>query len=433
MKENEEGVADVKLRKQEQFFMVLPVLFVPFLTILLSSFGIVSGNAKKLITEVPAHGINTDLPNAKKSADSSWNKLMYYENADRDSAKMRSLKEKDPYYKAPSVYENIFNADTSGGKFGINGMKQNDHYSRDENEEKVYRKIAAITGELNRNQTKEYPVQVPVVGSRDKVDLQGVDRLEAMMKEMTDDKPDKQMEQISTVLEKILDIQHPDRVRDRIQEMSETNRSQVFSVRTSGNEDVLSIMEPDKESGRSFLDSLRMARYGSINHFYSLEDQQPEVKQNTIRAVIAESKEVTDGAKVKMRLLEDIYVAGVLVPRNAYVWGKGRLGEGRFAITVSSIQSGNNILPVNLTVFDIDGIAGVDVNASTETEIVKHSTDQAIQSLSIGSLDPSIGAQAASAGIQAAKSLVGRKLKVVKVNIRSGYDVLLVDNNIKNR
>ncbi|MBS0027068.1 conjugative transposon protein TraM [Chitinophaga hostae] len=431
-----EGVADEKLRKQEQFLMAVPVLVIPFLTILLSSFGVVGGNAKKLVAEVRIHGINTDLPDAKASADSSWNKLMYYEKADRDSAKMRSLKEKDPYYKSPSVYENIFNVDTSEERSGINRTKRRDFHDatgHDENEEKVYRKIAALTGELNRSPTKEYGVSTPIDGVKDKVDMQGVDRLEAMMKEMTDDKPDKQMEQISGVLEKILDIQHPDRVRDRVQELSEASRSQVFSVKTSGGEDVVSLMQSDTGRANTFLDSLRIARYGSMNRFYSLEDQQTEVRQNTIRAVIAESKEVTDGSKVQMRLLEDVYVAGVLVPRNAYIWGKGRLAEGRFAITVSSIQSGNNILPVNLTVYDMDGIAGVDVNANMAAEVAKHTTDQAIQSLSIGSLDPSIGAQAASAGIQAAKSLVGRKLKVVKVNIRSGYDVLLVDNNIKNR
>jgi len=433
---NEESVVDEKLRKQKQFLMVVPGLVIPFITILLSSFGVVGGDGTKKIAEVKMQGINTDLPGAKVSADSSWNKLMYYENADKDSVKMRTLKEKDPFYSSADMSGRIFSMDTSG-YVGDAGMKyRGDGYSyaaRDENEEKVYRKIAAINEELNRSSVKDQPVPSAPESEKSKVDMQGIDRLEAMMKEMSEDKPDKQMEQISGVLEKILDIQHPDRVRDRVQEMSEENRNQVFAVKPSRGDDVVTLMAADTGRRTSFLDSLRAARQGMSNRFFSLEDDQAEVKQNTVRAVVAESKEVMDGSKVQLRLLEDIFVAGVRVPKNAFIWGKGKLADGRFVINVTSIQFGNNILPVDLSVYDMDGIIGIDVNANMATEVTKHTTDQAIQSLSIASLDPSIGAQAASAGIQAAKSLVGRKLKVVKVNIRSGYDVLLVDNNVKNR
>ncbi|MEC5144891.1 conjugative transposon protein TraM [Chitinophaga sp. 212800010-3] len=433
---SDESVVNEKLRKQRQFLMVMPVLVIPFLTILLSSFGVIGNGSKGIVTVVKKDGINMDLPWAKASGDSSWNKLMYYEMADKDSAKMRTLKEKDPYYSTPSVYENIFRADTSGIGYVKGDPQMKSPYgisSKDENEEKVYRKIAAINSELERSTTKEQTATSTLEIPREKADLQGVDRLEAMMKEMSEDKPDKQMEQISGVLEKILDIQHPGRVKDRLQEMSESNRSQVFSVKSSRGNDVVSLMEADTGRRNTFLDSLRAARLGTSNKFYSSDDEAGEVKQNTVRAVIAESKEVMDGSKVQLRLLEEIFVAGVPIPRNTFVWGKGKLADGRFVINVTSIQYGNNILPVDLSVFDMDGILGVDVNANMATEVTKQTTDQAIQSLSIASLDPSIGAQAASAGIQAAKSLVGRKLKVVKVNIRSGYDVLLVDNNVKNR
>jgi hypothetical protein len=45
--------------------------------------------------------------------------------------------------------------------------------------------------------------------------------------------------------------------------------------------------------------------------------------------------------------------------------------------------------------------------------------------MSLASLDNSLGAQAASAGIQAAKSLIGKKAKLVRVNISAGYRVIL--------
>jgi len=46
-------------------------------------------------------------------------------------------------------------------------------------------------------------------------------------------------------------------------------------------------------------------------------------------------------------------------------------------------------------------------------------------------VDPSIGAQVASAGIEAAKSLVGKKVKLIKVTVKSGYKVLLRNSKEK--
>ena len=81
-----------------------------------------------------------------------------------------------------------------------------------------------------------------------------------------------------------------------------------------------------------------------------------------------------------------------------------------------------------LTDDDLDGIAGIYIPGAITRDVAKQSTDQAIQSIRLASLDPSVGAQAASAGIQAAKSLIGRKVKLVKVTVKAGYRVLLRDN-----
>ncbi len=51
--------------------------------------------------------------------------------------------------------------------------------------------------------------------------------------------------------------------------------------------------------------------------------------------------------------------------------------------------------------------------------------------MNLATLDPSIGAQAAGAGIQAAKTLLSRKVKLVKVTVKAGYKVLLKDSKEK--
>jgi hypothetical protein len=44
-------------------------------------------------------------------------------------------------------------------------------------------------------------------------------------------------------------------------------------------------------------------------------------------------------------------------------------------------------------------------------------------------LNPSIGVQAASAGISAAKNLLSKKVRLIKVTVKAGYRVLLWDKN----
>ena len=58
-------------------------------------------------------------------------------------------------------------------------------------------------------------------------------------------------------------------------------------------------------------------------------------------------------------------------------------------------------------------------------DVLKQSGDQAFQTMGITSLDPSLAAQAAGAGIETAKNLLSKKIKLVKVVIRDGYRVLL--------
>ena len=100
-------------------------------------------------------------------------------------------------------------------------------------------------------------------------------------------------------------------------------------------------------------------------------------------------------------------------------------------INISSIQYQDNILPVSLEVYDIDGLAGIYVPGSISRDVGKQSTDQAVSSIGVTTLDPSLAAQATSAGIQAAKTLISKKVKLVKVTVKAGYQVFLKDNNQK--
>ena len=172
------------------------------------------------------------------------------------------------------------------------------------------------------------------------------------------------------------------------------------------------------------------------NQFYELNGSQDNQYnalglQNTIAAVIHETQTLVDGAIAKLRLTSAVYINGILIPKGSFVFGIATLSGERLNIKISSIRHKNALFPVDLTVVDLDGIDGIYIPGAIARDAAKGSADRAIEQVGLSSLDPSITQQAASAGIEAAKTLLSKKVKLVKVTVKAGYQVLLQDQKQK--
>lgn len=119
------------------------------------------------------------------------------------------------------------------------------------------------------------------------------------------------------------------------------------------------------------------------------------------------------------------------IAAGSFIYGNTAIENERLAIKISSIQFDNQLFNVALAVYDMDGLPGIDIPGSESRQVVKQSTDQAIQSFSPLSFDPSLKAQTAAAGIGAAKNLLSRKVKQVRVTVKAGHQILLRDENQK--
>jgi len=74
------------------------------------------------------------------------------------------------------------------------------------------------------------------------------------------------------------------------------------------------------------------------------------------------------------------------------------------------------------------------VGSACAEMVWSHSSESpAIQSYDPMSYDPSLGAQAATAGIAMAKGLFSKKVKLIKVTVKAGYSVLLLNANQLNK
>jgi conjugative transposon TraM protein len=152
------------------------------------------------------------------------------------------------------------------------------------------------------------------------------------------------------------------------------------------------------------------------------------LKQNAIEAVIHETQNLVDGSIVKMRLLDDIAINSVTISRGNFVFGKASLEGERLHIDINSIRKDNSIFHVKLTTYDLDGMEGIHIPGAITRDVAKQSADNSLQNIEMNSIDPSFKVQATTAGINAAKSLLTKKAKLVKVTVKAGYKVLLKEN-----
>lgn len=431
-----------KYLRQRKLLIILPLMVLPFMTLMFWALG--GGNVGNANAQQVQQGFNMQLPGANLKDDKPLDKLSYYEKAASDSAKLEELMKNDPYYKVDKKDTSLYsNNDTSllDTKYKssysnlIKSPYNNSSYG-DPNETKVYKKLAELNTALNNattQQTKSEDYKNDFQSeNKTNINSKDVDRLEQMMQTMNekDGGDDPEMQQLNGMMEKILDIQHPDRVKEKIKQTSEARKGQVFAVAVNDKTNPVSFL--DNGINKKIMNDTSRKYFNQQNNFYSLDDAlETNDNQNAIEAVIHETQTIVNGSTVKLRLVNDVYINGVLIPKETFVFGTAALNGERLAITINSIRYKNSLFPVELSVFDMDGMNGIYIPGAIVRDVAKQSSDRAIQDIDITSLNPSIGAQAASAGIEAAKTLFSKKIKLIKVTVKAGYHVLLRDEKQK--
>lgn len=400
----------MKKVKQRKMLLVLPMLVIPFLTM---AFWALGGGHKKAESIVTIKGLNLDLPDANLKDDKGMDKLGFYDKADKDSLKMEEWMRSDPYFKKDTVPEDIVPDElqemTTSTASKYNQRLNTSPYEKtnDKPEEKIMQKLKMLEKEMNTSAVPNNENTVLQQSSSTQDFSSEVDRLEQMLKiNNTGSAEDPEIKQLEGTLDKILDIQHPQRVKDRLKERSLKNKDVTYPV--------------SKLSGKDTI----------VKGFYSLADHENVIEQNSIEAVVHETQILVNGAVVKFRLLNDVFINGQLIPKDNFVFGIATLDGERLTVEINSIRSANNLFNVKLDVYDMDGLPGIYIPGAINRDVAKQSADNSLSLMEMSSVDPSLKAQATVAGIGAAKSLLSKKVKLVKVLVKAGYKVLLKDKNI---
>jgi conjugative transposon TraM protein len=431
----EQKTKSLKILRQRKMLLVLPLLVLPFITTMFWALG----GGKKEVTEtkvIEKVGFNAELPDPKFKEDATWDKMNYYEQAARDSAKLDELIKKDPNYLSPSFEEDSIASHNDTPLRGNPSIREstglNTTAYRDPNEEKVRNKLEVLQKAINvpvvQNQDFDKYEKSNEESNETSMHSNDVEKLEEMMKSMNGQKenPDPELQQLSGMLENILDIQHPDRMQEKLRKASEAQRGQVFAIATRTQEDNISSLQSTHSSSTVF------ARQSKHSGFYSFDDSvSTDNIQNAVQAVIHETQTIVNGSTVKLRLTNDIFINGIKIPKDNFLFGVASLKGERLTITINSLRYKNSLFPVDLSVYDMDGLIGIYIPGAISRDVAKSSADRSMQTLGVSSLDDSWGTQAAGVGIEAAKSLLSKSVKLVKVVVKAGYQVLLRDEKQK--
>ncbi|MFV8334645.1 conjugative transposon protein TraM [Flavobacterium sp. RSP29] len=427
----EQKTKSLKMLRQRKLLVVLPLLVLPFVTVMFWALG--GGKMEAANTQaVEKKGFNIKLPDANLKEGLPLDKMNYYDQATLDSIKLHELIKKDPNYLSQS-FQIDSTEDSSDVTFRKGNTGLNTSVYRDPNEEKVHQKLEALQKAINTPVT-------PPAQNRDfdkyaksnetSTHSNDIDRLEQMMHSMNGQSGDQdpELQQLSGMLESILDIQHPDRMQEKLKKASEQQRGQVFAIATKTKEDNISSLQSAPINTTAF------AGQSGHNGFYSLDEPASvDYTQNVVKAVIHETQAIVNGSTIKLRLTNDIFINGIKIPKDNFLFGTASLKGERLAITINSLRYINSLFPVDLSVYDMDGLLGIYIPGAINRDVAKASADRSMQTLGVASLDDSWGAQAAGAGIEAAKSLLSKKVKLVKVVVKAGYMVLLRDEKQKQK
>ena len=396
----------IRDNKQRRLLVAIPLLSLPFILLLFWLLGGGKTSAQQAAPTVT--GLSTVLPGPDLN-EGNTDKLDVYRQAVLDSMKIKEQMASDPFYDStpdsagsPLVYSNSYS-------FGT-GMP-----SGDANVDLVQNKLTDLYKMMDQQQAAAQQSSGHTPAGTNPFDE-------------TNTAVDPEMAQLDDMLDKIMDIQNPNLAKEKLRQQSMKNRKQAIPVVAAAPQaTVTTLGRPQKAT----ISARKKVKHTRANAFFDLSEQESNENSetNAVSAVIAQTATVTSGATIRLKLTADVYIAGALLKAGTLIHGICALSGDRLNIQFSSIRNGNALYPVNLLAYDMDGLDGIYMPGAMSRDVAKNSAQDAVQGIDYYSMDNSVTSQAAGVGIQAAKSLLTKKAKLIKVTVRAGYRLLLKDPN----
>ena len=171
------------------------------------------------------------------------------------------------------------------------------------------------------------------------------------------------------------------------------------------------------------------------DYFNTLCDNDKET--SLIKAIIDENIKAVDGSRVRLRLLDDIEINDVVVPKGSYLYATmSGFGSQRVKGNVQSIMVDDDIVKVSLALYDTDGLEGLYVPSSQFRETTKDVGSGALSNTSSltnssttsGNSLATWGTQTITNAVQKTSNAISKAIKKNNAKLKYGTFVYLINS-----
>ena len=181
-------------------------------------------------------------------------------------------------------------------------------------------------------------------------------------------------------------------------------------------------------------DSAFIAEYGYKERnlsFRSVGKATPSIARNTLSVVVDRTTTIRQGDFLRLRLAEPARIEGMTLPPNTVLIAQSTIDGNRMKLHVTSVEHAGRILAVKLSAFDLDRQEGLSIPGSEEVSALKEvgagvgGTIGTSFTFASSAKDQLI-AEAARGVMQGASQLLQKKLRTIKMTVKSGHRIFLV-------
>lgn len=196
-------------------------------------------------------------------------------------------------------------------------------------------------------------------------------------------------------------------------------------------------IKEEREKANSEVAHVVKVRRPSSSYFNTIGENAPE--PSLIKAIIDEELTAIDGSRVRLRLLDDIEVNELVLPKGSYLYALvSGFGSQRIKGKVSSLMIEDELVTVDLSIYDTDGMEGLYVPNSAFRETAKEIAGGTIDnSLPMSSNTSNMnsfaqwGLNALQNAYQKSTSAIAKSIRQNKAKIKYGTFVYLINGNKK--
>ncbi|GGP06268.1 conjugative transposon protein TraM [Cloacibacterium rupense] len=137
-------------------------------------------------------------------------------------------------------------------------------------------------------------------------------------------------------------------------------------------------LKASKEKMDEFLNSTFNVSKSGINKDFNAFYKEKE--NSFIKAVIDENNKGFLGSRIRFRLLEDIFVSNKKISKGSILYGQiSGFSMQRVDLTIVSVFTKGEIFPVNLSIYDVDGMKGLYVPQSVFRDMIREMGSNSVQ------------------------------------------------------